>query len=151
MNLTALLGELGARMGMTDLGLDDTGCCTLCFDDEHEVTFTEDSGDSSILMFGEVGEADNLDRLACRELLEASLLGAETGGGALSVDRDSNKVILWKRFEGEMPNVSAFENAVNGFLPQVIAWKERLAAAALAAGKKSPSDPGDFNAFGLRV
>ncbi len=61
-------------------------------------------------------------------LLDASLLGAQTGGAAFAVSRALGKVILWKRHDDAFDDVSALEQAINTFLAAVITWKERLAA-----------------------
>ncbi len=127
MELTALLDALGAKMGLDGLGLDEEGRCSLLFDEVHEVTFALNPDDRAILLFGEVGAFDPHDPACGLRLLSASLLGAETGGAALSVDRARDRIILWKRHDDNLPDLTALEQAINDFLRQVIAWKGRLA------------------------
>ncbi len=157
MQLSSLLQEFGAKTGLADLTTDASGACSLLFDDAHEMTFTPDLDDNSLLFHAPVGSANYTDANALIELLTASLLGAETGGAALAIDRNGDDVILWKRYNAEFADAGAFEKAINDFLTQVVAWKERLdspsfgATATGDAVPESDSTPGDTIPFGLRV
>ncbi len=150
MILAALLDELGGKMRIDGVALDGSGACTLLFDDAYEVTFQQNAEDRAILFSSDVGAFDQHDSAGAMRLLSASLLGAETGGGALAVDREHDRVILWKRFADDFPDLPAFEEALNAFLPQVIAWKERLAASAREE-PYSPPESQTFDSFGLRI
>lgn len=127
MEFATLLQELGTDIGIANLSLDTDGQCALLFDGEHEVTFTPDREDHSLLMHCEVGRLSAQDSDTCRKLMQASLLGAETGGSALSVHCGLDKIILWKRYDEDFVDLAALEQAINAFLAQVIHWKERLA------------------------
>ena len=127
MEFATLLQELGTDIGIANLSLDTDGQCALLFDGEYEVTFTPDREDHSLLMHCEVGRLSAQDSDTCRKLMQASLLGAETGGSALSVHCGLDKIILWKRYDEDFVDLAALEQAINAFLAQVIHWKERLA------------------------
>lgn len=142
MEFAALLEQLGAAMGLEDLRPDADGQCALLFDGEHEVTFTPDIQDHSLILHCEVGSASALDRAACLALMQASLLGAETGGAALSVHTGLDKIILWKRYDENFQDLVAVRQAIDSFLPQVMYWKGRLGGqnAVLPEAEAMPSD-----------
>ena len=153
MEFPALLEELGTAMGITDLKLDADGQCALLFDGEYEVTFTPNKDDHALIMHCEVGDLPPQDNDLCHSLMQASLLGAETGGAALSIHNGLGKIILWKRHDDNFTDLAALEKALNVFLEQAIYWKKRLAQD--TAGEKAvkydtiPQDT--MNNFGMFV
>lgn len=145
-----VLELLGNAVGLADVALDGEGSCTLLFDGEHEVTFTYDRRNRTVFLHSEVGEASSLDREACMSLLQASLLGAETDGGALSVHAATDTVVLWKRYDDTFPDLSALEQAVNDFLAQVACWKEKLVSGGAESSASVPDgSPDTFAGFGM--
>ena len=155
MEFAILLEELGKAIGITNLSLDTDGQCALLFDGEHEITFTPDKEDHSLLMHCEVGRLSAQNSDTCRRLMQASLLGAETGGSALSVHCGLDKIILWKRYDEDFVDLAALEQAINTFLAQVIHWKERLAirdtSAATPSGMDALSQRDVMNNLGMLV
>ena len=143
MKLITLLNKLAASIGIGSVIPDETGSVTLLFDNEHEVTFMPDEGDSTVFFQCEVGEASQLGSDGCRALLEASF--SQTDGAAFAIHPALQKVVLWKRFD-EFVSLAAFEKAINEFLGQVVAWKQRLASGDFTveetAGDQVPYVPG---------
>lgn len=147
MDLIHAMNELAAGIGMRPVEADETGGFTLLFDGEHEMSFAPDGGGT--VFHAPVGEADRLDREGLLSLLEASLLGAETGGAAFGLHRAAGKLVLWKRY-GEFSGRADLESAIHLFLGQVIEWKRRLASgdfAAPAASEVPPSSPAFHGSF----
>ena len=131
MEWTTTLERFGSSIDIDHLAPDVDGSCALLFDSRDEVTFTHDKEDHALFMYCEIGDASGLSKDACLALLEASLLGAETGGAALSIHKALGRVVLWKRFD---------DNAVNAFLAQVSVWKKKLAELCSAPGvEETPS------------
>jgi len=126
MKFDLLLEQLGSATGLDGVALDASGNCTLRFDGEHDITFTGDAEDRAILLHSEVGDAAGLSSESYRALLQASLLGAETGGSSLSVYGDPGIVVLWKRYNDAFEDYSSLEQAINRFLGQTIFWKNKL-------------------------
>ena len=150
MELTALFEELGTSMGIDRLTFDADGQCSLLFDGEHEVTFLHDQGDHALIMYCEVGKLSAQADDICRDLMQASLLGAETGGAALSLDSRLDTIVLWKRHDENFDALPLLEQALNAFLTQAIHWKTRLAQAGTFQEEK-PSDTSEINNFGMFV
>ncbi|MDD2966668.1 MAG: type III secretion system chaperone [Desulfovibrionaceae bacterium] len=153
MNLSLVLEQLGADIGLGALSLDADGQCSLLFDGEHEVTFTPNAEDHSLLLHCEVGTFSKLPSEACPELMQASLLGAETGGAALALHRGLDKIILWKRHDENFADVHALRQALEAFLAQAIHWKTRLADWKSSTRKnvEAPSQAEMLNNFDLFV
>ena len=126
MQFSDAMRELAENSGIGPLQFDADGSVALLFDGEHEITFTPDAEDRSVLFHAELGPAPLQDASACLKLLTASLLGAQTGGAALAVHEALGAVVLWKRHDDSFADRADLERAVNLFLVQVIAWKERL-------------------------
>lgn len=101
---------------------------TLLFDGIHVVTFQCNKEDHSVILSSEICDAAQLAEDEWEMLLEASLLGAQTGGAAFAVSRKLGKVVLWKRHDDAFEDVVALEKAVNTFLAAVITWSGRLAS-----------------------
>ena len=150
MELAALLAELGNALGIDDLGLDADGQCALLFDGEHTITFTPDSEDHSLILHSEVGKLSPQDDALCRTLLEASLLGAQTGGAAFAIHPELDAIILWKRHDAQFADMNSLQQALQAFLAQIIHWKQRLARQEPAPSSGSTTDAG-LPSFGLMV
>lgn len=125
MKWTMTLERFGSSIGIDHLAPDVDSSCSLLFDSQHEITFTHDEEDHSLLMYCEIGSASELGKEACLMLLKASLLGAETGGAALAIHDKLEKIVLWKRYDDTITD-DELKEAVNGFLAQVTVWKKRL-------------------------
>ncbi len=133
MQFSDVMRELAAKIGIGPLQFDADGSVALLFDGEHEITFTPNAEDRAVLFHAELGPAPSRNSAACLQLLTASLLGAQTGGAALAIHEALGTVVLWKRHDDSFADCSDLERAVNLFLAQVIAWKEKLRHAPAAA------------------
>ena len=126
MKFEDVLGDFSEKLGIGRLEPDAGGSVALLFDDLHEITFTPDADDGSLLMYCEIADAARLEKEDLERLLKVSLLGAETGGAAFGIHKPLRKIVLWKRYDNSFSGVTDLENRVNAFLAQVIFWKEHL-------------------------
>ncbi|MCR5562451.1 MAG: type III secretion system chaperone [Desulfovibrio sp.] len=126
MHFNDVMRELAEKIGVGPLQFDDNGSVAMLFDNEHEITFTPNPDDCSVLFHAELGPAPLHDGKACLKLLTASLLGAQTGGTAIAVHEALGNVVLWKRHDENFADCAALEQAINRFLAQVISWKKQL-------------------------
>ncbi|HJD96513.1 type III secretion system chaperone [Mailhella massiliensis] len=145
MEWTTTMERFGASIGIDHLAPDTGNCCSLLFDSQDEITFTHDEEDRSLLLYSEIGSASGLSREACLTLLKASLLGAETGGAALSIHDRLDQVVLWKRYDDNTLTADTMKDAVNSFLAQISFWKKRLAE--LATEYETENTPGENSAI----
>jgi hypothetical protein len=125
-NLSSLLDDLSSRLGLGELTLDATNPLSLCFDGKQLVTLNHDSDDRALLLSGVVAGAADVREETLRSVLQASCLGSRTGGGAFGLSPETGELLLWKRWNDEFPDYSAFEAALNQFLAQLEYWRNRL-------------------------
>ncbi len=155
MEWTTTLERFGSSIGIDHLVPDVDSSCSLLFDSQYEVTFIHDDEDHSLLMYCEIGSASGLDKEACLTLLKASLLGAETGGAALSIHDRLDEVVLWKRYDEHTLSDETMSLAVNDFLAQVVSWKKRLVELATPHEETTASSDSSntyvMNNFGMFV
>ncbi|MDR2450682.1 MAG: CesT family type III secretion system chaperone [Candidatus Accumulibacter sp.] len=144
-----ILKEFGQATGIGDLVLDDEGSCSLSFDGGQEITLTFDAREEAVFFYARVADAGILREAdACRRLLAASCLGAETGGAAFALY--GNSVLLWKRHEN-LADEPALEKAINAFLPALIEWREKLAKTTDSGPSASPVIEPSYQGMGLLV
>lgn len=139
MDLIHAMNELAAGIGMKPVEADETGGFTLLFDGVQEISFAPDG--NNVVFHAPVGEAAHLDREGLLSLLEASLLGAGTGGAAFGLHRAAGELVLWKRY-GEFSGRADLEAAIGKFLGLVLEWKRRLAEGNAASPPPSAESPG---------
>ncbi len=120
------LGDLSEKTGIGRLELDADGSVGLVFDNQHEIFFTPDAEDESLLVYCEMADTNGLEKEDLLRLMKASLLGAETGGASFGIHESLRKVVLWKRFDDSFEGAPDLEKKINAFLAQVIYWKENL-------------------------
>lgn len=151
MDIPSVLHELASRTGLDELALDAERRCSICFDEEHTITFEHNPDDGALLLYAVIGSEPGLrEAQTARALLEASLLGAQTDGAAFGLDARTGEALLWKRLDEYFVTYSAFEQAVNRFLVQVIHWKEALSALAAAPEEEANASP-QIPLLGIRV
>ena len=141
MQFSDVMREPAETIGIGPLQFDADGSVALLFDGEHEISFTPDAEDRSVLFHAELDPAPSQDASACLKLLTTSLLGAQTDGAALAVHEALGTVVLWKRHDDSFADRADLERAVNLFLAQVIAWKKKLKHAPAAAADTEPGLP----------
>ena len=124
MRFSLVLDELARKCGLGSF--EPGGELSLMFDGQHTVTFQSDADDGSVIFFAEICDVDTLNPNRLGDLMEASLLGSQTGGASFAVARKLGKLVLWKRHDDDFPDVAALERAINSFLSAVITWKAKL-------------------------
>ena len=130
MKFTELMNEHAGAVDIGPVAPDAKGNVTLLFDGEHEVTFSA-TANGGVLFQCELGEASRLGDGDCRALLEATF--SETGGAAFAIHRATGILLFW-RHHGEFESLGALEKALNDFIGQTIAWKQKIASGDLGGG-----------------
>jgi hypothetical protein len=140
-----VVADLGARLGIDGLALDERGSATLAIDDgEVIVTLGYNPG------------AGTIDLLACLDEVEPSgaqlgrLLAANFGwtmteGAAFALDPASGALVLQRRCSADEIGRRGLSSILEGFVAIVAAWAKRLAAAP-ATGSDDAAD-GEVDAF----
>jgi hypothetical protein len=126
--LNVLLGELGDRSGLS-LELDTRGSCAIEYGLVFEIVLTSCDNGESVLLHSPIQfleQTSALDQL--RRCLELSLYGAETEGAALSLDPESEAIVLWRRWHIADLDSHALEQAIIAFASVADSVRERLSA-----------------------
>jgi hypothetical protein len=136
-----LVAELGARLGIEGLALDERGGATIAIDDG-EV----------IVSLGYNPGAGTIDLMACLDEVEPSgaqlgrLLAANFGwtvteGAAFALEPASGALVLQRRCSADEISRRGLSNILEGFVATAAAWAKRLAAAP-ATGSDDTADDG---------
>ena len=126
MEFPLLIEELGQRTGLDSLRLDEQDCCSVLFDDTHEVEFQWDRQSGTVITWCTVGDLRDLPEPVCRRLLAGSALGVGTEGAAFGIYEPLGAVILWKRREGGYTDYEDFTADLNRFIGQCGVWKAKI-------------------------
>ncbi|MCR4665900.1 MAG: type III secretion system chaperone [Desulfovibrio sp.] len=126
MQFSLVFDEFIRKCGLGNVELDSD--LSLMFDGRHTVTFQCNEDDQTVFFYAEICDVDKLNPDSLADLLEASLLGSQTEGASFAVARKLGKLILWKRYGDDFPDVLALERAISSFLSSVITWKSKLVA-----------------------
>lgn len=122
-----LLTALGRQVGITDLRLDDTGCCALSFD-ATVVNFEADEETQRLFLYADVGDApEHLTEALYRDLLAANLLWRGTGGATLSLDERRRRFVLAHAVPVERISDADFVETVERFADIAETWARRIA------------------------
>jgi Tir chaperone protein (CesT) family len=135
MDMGGILHELGQRLKLGPLELDEFGLCQLVFDKELAVDIQVLRGEEAVFLTASVCPMPDADREAFfRTLLEANLLGQGTGNGYLAIDPAFEEVVLLRRLEPEHLDVSRLEHELQLFVDVLAAWRGRM------QGSQAPAD-----------
>lgn len=133
-----LVAELGLRIGIADLTLDDRGIAALSVDGAYVLHLAADSENESIVLYALLGLIRDDDRLAVwRRLLEYNPSAAD--GCSLGLDPASGEVILVGRHRLGHLDRHGFERAIENFMTVAGTWRRELSAGPAPAA--TPGDP----------
>jgi hypothetical protein len=142
MQINQVVNELATRLGLGGKPFDENNPCTLCFDGKYSVSLQADTQDRSLLLSGLVGPAPRTEA-ELRDLLQASCLGARTGGCAFGLAPDTGELLLWKRLPDELPDSAALEQALLDFLAQLSHYQQQAGTA--SASENSAAGAAEWN------
>ncbi|NDC10561.1 MAG: CesT family type III secretion system chaperone [Oxalobacteraceae bacterium] len=139
MTIDDILSQLGSRMGLPDLRLDEGRACQLIFDGRVAVDI------ELVFLHSTVGIVRPEGReVVFQHLLEANLFGRGTGGAVLSVDGQRYEILLHRSLQTRQIDFSDFVDALEQFIQYASHWMERLAQSHGAA----PPSAAPLNAGG---
>lgn len=153
-DFASMLERFGASLGIEGLALDEYHSCMLAVRD---VAFILQWGEAaqSVLIYASVGTLSHAEDegALCRHLLEASCLGAGTGGFTLGVQPEMGTVILSGRMPGAALSEESLGRWVSAFVQQAEKWMGSLGygGEAQQAAQPETESMGAFMASMLRV
>ena len=147
MTLVDLLDEFCERCGSERIESDADGICRIVVDDT--VVAMRECTPTVLIMWAEVGPLpqEGADRV-CRRMMEGSTLGIATDGAVLTVDAETNRVLIHAFCELGV-DVRDFAMALDAFMSERDKWATMLREGDTGPSGASPDDPppleaGDF-------
>jgi hypothetical protein len=131
--LNDLLARLGESLNMGPLQLNADGALGLHIDQRLTLGLQFDPDRDRLLMYADIGplpQGAGRERLMNR-LLQASLFGRVTAGGALALapglePEASQRVVLWKAIDGAALEVACLESNLQLMADAVGDWQDAL-------------------------
>lgn len=118
-----LLRELGARIQLPTLALDEAGHACIDVDEAYVVNLEYEADADALLLYtwlGAVPETDTAPFL--RRLLAANHFWTENEGATLSVEEETNGVVLIDRHPCPVFDIDRFESRLQGYMAVVERW-----------------------------
>jgi Tir chaperone protein (CesT) family len=143
-----LIKELGRHIGLETLELDESGQCSLAFDETIVLTFVGDA-DDGLNVVSYVGELTADNASAAPLLLARNFVPNGLGGGRVAMEPDSARVVLVHRWDGVRTDFSSFTASLESFVNAVEQVRGELdnapsATSAKAAARADVPPPGAF-------
>lgn len=123
-HLRSLISELGSRMSLPALKLDENGGCALEFDERITVSLQYREPENQLWMYAILGHAPEGRPELYERLLQANLFWRHTLGATLSLSGDTPpNVVLARPLHLTSLDESSLSNAVETFLNTAIDWQ----------------------------
>ena len=133
-----LLGELGQRIGLEGLALDDEGHASLGLDDVFvSLDVREEVG--QLLLSAPLGQPGGDSAQLYGRMLDANFLGVGTAGATLARSPGSGTIVLWQALPREELEISRFEQRLQSFVDIAEAWAAAIGEAGDAAVPEEPA------------
>lgn len=140
MHIENVLKELGNKMGLPNLKLDENKVCRLIFDKKFTIDIEASEDLKIVHLYSAICIIPPENQLKLYEsLLEANLFGRGTGGSAFGVDLEMGEILLSRSLEMEKTDYQDFETILEAFVNHVEAWTEKIDTGEYAHGTKSSS------------
>ncbi|KZL12925.1 CesT family type III secretion system chaperone [Pseudovibrio ascidiaceicola] len=118
-----LIAELGEKIGLPNLQLDEEGLCSFDVEEEFMLTLGANNQDE-VILFALLPDIQKDKREAgYRLLLQANLLGKGTGDAVLAMTEGDNQPALNSRFSAKSLGVTQLEEKLDTFIKLVKLWR----------------------------
>lgn len=133
-----LIKELGRHIGLDALELDDSGQCTLAFDETIVLTFVADV-DNGLNVVSYVGELQPSNGAVASKLLASNFVPNGLGGGRVAIEPESSRVVLVNRWDGVRTDLGSFTQQLEAFVNGVEKVRADLEGGAAASPPQASS------------
>ncbi|KZK88506.1 Tir chaperone protein (CesT) [Pseudovibrio sp. Ad46] len=118
-----LIAELGEKIGLPNLQLDEEGLCSFDVEDEFTLTLGANNQDE-VILFALLPDIEKDKRQAGYQLLlQANLLGKGTGDAVLAMTEGDNQPALNSRFSAKSLGIAQLEDKLDKFIKLVKLWR----------------------------
>jgi len=128
MDLNALIGQLGTRLGLPALALDpQTRSCRLVFDSEYPVDI-EATDEETFFLHATVCEVQpDAPAAVFSRVLAAGLFGRHTGKASFGFDEQRLELVLFQRLQLPGTDLQGLESELECFVNVLCHWCRLLA------------------------
>lgn len=141
MNLSELLTELGCKINIDDLALDENNICRLVFDDRIVIDMESLEEEEALFIYTPICRIPSKGELKFyKNMLSANAFCRETGNGFLSLDTESDTIMLQEKIIYDGLSFTAFFNRFEIFVVCAEKWKNRVETADFFQSGDSDND-----------
>lgn len=146
-----LLAAYSRHAGVPGLQFTQHGCARLLFEEAVAIDLEIDDAQDCIQLYSVLGPVPpgNCEALY-RALLEGSLFGSQTGGATLSVDAVREEVLIWRRLELAVADVTQLARMLEELAACAQVWRQKLGSGELAASDSKDATPPSWQGAYLR-
>lgn len=122
-----LLSEFGARIKLPTLDLDEEGNACIDVDEAYVINLEYDADEDALLLYawlGPVPERNTIEIL--RRLLSANYFWTESDGATLSIEEETNGIVLIDRIRCQNFDIDLFELHMQRYMAVVERWLKIL-------------------------
>lgn len=135
-----LISDLGRRLQIPELEMDEDRCVHLSFGEELAVMISQDPRFDRLILSSIVGNAPENDPEFVEELLQANLFWQSTDGATLGLDRESRQILLAARVDSQQAfSAESLEERIREFVDLAERWIEIVKTLRPAAALASPA------------
>jgi hypothetical protein len=113
-----LIKELGRLIGLDELALDDSGQCTLAFDETIVLTFVGDQ-EGGLNVVSYIGDLARDNSEVAQRLLAHNFVPHGLGGGRVAVEPESSRAVLVNRWDTVRTDFGFFQQQLEAFVNAV--------------------------------
>ncbi|MDR2735710.1 MAG: type III secretion system chaperone [Puniceicoccales bacterium] len=129
-----LLHKLGKTLDLPKLALDAYNRCILIFDEKIVLNVELDEVNGILIVYSYVSVVPFEGRERIFEmLLEANFFWKDSGEATLSIDKQTQTVVMARRFELPLKESCSLEDSLGEFIDNVEIWSKKLEGLALEA------------------
>lgn len=154
MDIASLLQELGARINLPGLALDETSrTCRLIFGEGEGLVVDIEAlpgGEVAFLHATVAPLPASAGAPVFSRLLRANLFGQETDEASLGWDDGHEELVLFRRIDPARTDADAFVAAIERFVATLTVWRGKAAEELAGAAMPASPDPMPAASFAIR-
>ena len=135
MSFAQTMRETASHLGLTSLAISDEGTCRIVFNDNQAIDIEESKEMAGALhVYSAVAKVPTSNREKLFQfLLEANFLGRGTGSANLSLDMDTQEILLYQMVNFQLSEPRQIAELLKAFGELAIQWNYSLANTDIAA------------------
>lgn len=126
MNFDELIRDLTKEFHLENLEREPNGSCVVLINDKFHVHL-EPLDEDGFIIYTSICPLPSVNRTELLEnVLQANLYGKQTLGNGFGIDKKSDSLILFRRFESEVVDYKHVKDTLNEFISVANHWTEEI-------------------------